>query len=41
LLADLTIKKDAARTLTPIPHSSLVRGPVVEADLSFGHQCLA
>src|SRR5262245_60895015 len=33
------IKKDAARSLTPIPHHPLIRGPVLEADLSFTHQC--
>jgi hypothetical protein len=32
------IKKDAARSLTPIPHIPLIRGPVLEADLSFSHQ---
>jgi hypothetical protein len=31
------IKKDAARTLAPIPHHPLICGPIVEADLSFSH----
>src|SRR5215468_4859740 len=33
------IKKDATRSSTPIPHHPLIRGPVLEADLSFTHQC--
>jgi hypothetical protein len=35
------IKKDVARTSAPISHCPLVRGPVIEADLSFSHQRLA
>jgi hypothetical protein len=35
------IKKNNARTLAPIPHHPLICGPVIEAYLGFGHQCLA
>jgi hypothetical protein len=35
------IKKDVARTSAPISHCPLVRGPIIEADLSFSHHSLA